>query len=187
MKITIPAPALRNTLVLATMLAAAGAASAHDGGGSDHPPDPLAKSVMNVRRATAAFQDVEAAKAAGYAQFLDCTADSAGAMGVHYLNGTLVDTTMADPLHPEALTYEPQADGSLKLVGVEYIVFQDSWDAANAQPPTLFGHPFHLVRSPNRYGVPSFYELHFWVWRANKLGLFADWNPDVRCPTAAAN
>jgi hypothetical protein len=24
--------------------------------------------------------------------------------------------------------------------------------------------------------------LHMWVWRENAAGLFADWNPAVRCP-----
>ena len=50
-----------------------------------------------------------------------------------------------------------------KLTGVEYIVFQDAWDALHPQPPVHFGHSLHLVRSPNRYGVPGFYELHLWV------------------------
>jgi hypothetical protein len=41
-----------------------------------------------------------------------------------------------------------------------------------------------LVPSPNRYGVPAFYELHAWVWKHNSSGLFNDWNPRVRCPKA---
>lgn len=54
-------------------------------------------------------------------------------------------------------------------------------DAQNPQPPVLFNHPFHLVRSPNRYGVPAFYELHLWVWEHNRDGIFNDWNPAVHC------
>ena len=62
--------------------------------------------------------------------------------------------------------------------------FHDAWDAAHPhpQPPVLFGHPFHLVRSPSRYGVPSFYESHLWAWEHNRNGIFNDWNPKVRCP-----
>jgi len=172
---------MKQVLIAAALAALGFTAVAHDGG---EPTDPLGRSITEVRQATVAYKDVQRAVADGYGQFLDCTAqDGVGAMGVHYLNGALVNDAMVDPLHPEALTYEPQADGSLKLVGVEYIVFQAGWDAANPQPPSLFGHPFHLVRSPNRYGVDPFYELHFWVWRANSLGLFADWNPAVKCPT----
>ncbi len=104
-----------------------------------------------------------------------------GAMGIHYLNGGLLDAVL-DPLRPEALMYQPTKDGRLELLGVEYIVFQDVWDALHPQPPVLFGHPFHLVRAPNRYNVPAFYELHLWVWEHNRNGIFNDWNPQVRCP-----
>lgn len=103
-------------------------------------------------------------------------------MGIHYLNSALAGDTELDPLRPEALMYQPRANGRLDLVGVEYIVFQDPWDALHPQPPTLFGHPLHLVRTPNRYGVPAFYELHLWVWRDNRPGIFNNWNPRVQCP-----
>ena len=39
-----------------------------------------------------------------------------------------------------------------------------------------------MVRAPNRYGVPTFYELHLWVWEHNQNGLFNDWNSKVSCP-----
>ena len=139
--------------------------------------------ISAVRRATAPFKDVQVAMGAGYAQFLGCVAQPGqGAMGIHYLNGALVGDTVLDPLRPEALTYEPQKNGKLALAAVEYIVFQASWDALHPQPPVLFGHPFHLVREPNRYGVPAFYELHLWVWEHNRNGVFNDWNPQVHCP-----
>ena len=145
------------------------------------------KLINDVRRATAPYMDVDEAIRANYVKFPDqsgdCVAEPGqGAMGIHYLNSALVADTVLDPLRPEALMYEPQKNGKLELVGVEYIVFQDAWDAAHPQPPVLFGHPFHLVRSPSRYGVPSFYELHLWVWEHNRNGIFNDWNPKVRCP-----
>jgi hypothetical protein len=43
------------------------------------------------------------------------------------------------------------------------------------------GQHFHYVGSPNRYGLPAFYELHVWAWRDNPNGTFADWNPKVSC------
>lgn len=61
-------------------------------------------------------------------------------------------------------------------------MFQATWDALHPQPPVLFGHPLHLVREPNRDGVPAFYELHLWVWEHNRNGVFNDWNPAVNCP-----
>jgi hypothetical protein len=48
----------------------------------------------------------------------------------------------------------------------------------------LFGQPFNLVPSPNRYGLDAFYELHAWAWEDNPSGAHADWNPKVLCPGA---
>jgi hypothetical protein len=45
----------------------------------------------------------------------------------------------------------------------------------------LFGQTFHLVGSPNRYGIPAFYELHVWAWKYNPSGMFYEWNPRVSC------
>jgi hypothetical protein len=137
----------------------------------------------NIRQATTRFQAVDKAEAAGYAKFLDCVSEPGqGAMGVHYVHGDLIGDTVLDPQQPEALMYAPQANGTLKLVGVEYIVFQAAWDSEHPQPPALFGQPFHLVGSPNRYDVPAFYELHVWAWQRNPSGQFNDWNPSVACP-----
>jgi hypothetical protein len=40
------------------------------------------------------------------------------------------------------------------------------------------------VPAGNRYGLPSFYELHAWLWKPNPSGVFADYNPRVHCPAA---
>jgi hypothetical protein len=81
---------------------------------------------------------------------------------------------------PEALLYEPR-DGKLQLVAVEYVVLADAWNAKNQAPPVLMGQLFNYVGAPNRYGLPAFYELHVWAWKANPDGVFADWNPNVSC------
>lgn len=82
--------------------------------------------------------------------------------------------------------YEPQADGSKRLVAVEYVVLQSAWRAAgHSQPPSLFGQQFTTVPAGNRYGLPEFYALHVWAWKTNPAGMFATWNPDVTCANAA--
>ena len=175
--------AARAAAAAALALAFSSGAFAHGdaGGGVD-----LHEQLAQARRDTLALRDVQAAQAAGYAEFRDAQGTaciehaSQGAMGVHYLNGGLIDAVV-DAARPEALVYEPRGDGKLELVALEYIVFQGAWDALHPQPPTLFGHPFHLVREPNRYGVPAFYELHVWLWRHNPGNLFDDWNPRVNC------
>ena len=92
-------------------------------------------------------------------------------MGIHYVQGDLVGDATLDPERPEAIIYEPTASGSLELVGVEYVVFQEAWDAANDAPPKLFGQDLIAVGADNRYGIPAFYELHAWVWKNNPAGV----------------
>jgi hypothetical protein len=141
--------------------------------------DPLEQ----VRQATAGYEEVAAAVDAGYVQFFGCVHEPlAGSMGIHFVNGGLAGDGVLDPAAPEALMYEPAPDGTLALVGVEYVVFKEAWDGTNAAPPELFGQPFNVVEEPNRYGLPTFYELHAWAWKANPAGDFEDWNPAVICP-----
>lgn len=138
--------------------------------------------IAEVRAATAAFHDLSAAEAAGYGVFYVCTdEEGVGAMGQHFVNGALVGDAVVDPATPEVLVYEPRRGGGYKLVAVEYVVFQEAWDAANDNPPQLFGRTLSLVGSPNRYGLPPFYELHVWAWKPNPSGMFNDWNPWVSC------
>jgi len=85
-----------------------------------------------------------------------------------------------DVTRPQALIYEP-SNGGLALVGAEYIVDAGAWLAANSAPPTLEGQAFLLVTSPNRFGLPAFFELHVWAWRDSPNGAFVDWNTRVSC------
>lgn len=137
--------------------------------------------VQLVRNATKQFIDVNAATAAGYGPFLGCvTGPDHGAMGVHYVNGALLNGQL-DVSNPQALIYEP-SDGGMQLVGVEYIVFADAWLASNNNtPPVLDGQVFQFVGSPNRFNIPAFFELHVWAWRDNPQGAYVDWNNAVSC------
>jgi hypothetical protein len=140
-----------------------------------------------ARRATANYHRVSVAENAGYAEFRDANGIAcidnlpAGAMGVHYVNGSYVGDTTLDPTTPEAVVYEPMANGRLRLVALEYIVFQAAWDAEHSSPPELFGHELMLVPAPNRFGIPAFYQLHAWIWKDNPSGMFEMWNPRVHC------
>jgi hypothetical protein len=143
--------------------------------------------VTAIREATAPFRDVTASETAGYGILagtpLEACIDEegTGGMGFHRVNGDLVGDTVLDPLTPEAVIYIPDAIGELELVGVEYVVFAEAWDAENEAPPTLLGHELHLVPEPNRYELPAFYQLHAWVWRSNPSGMFESFNPTVSC------
>lgn len=137
---------------------------------AQHAANPLAEA---VRAANDKYQDVEAAVADGYAPMPCVSGPAGGAMGVHYVNVTYVGDGVIDIAKPEALMYEPQADGGLELLGVEFIIFEG--------PTVLDGHLFHFVNAPNRYGLDPFYELHVWAWRDNPGGTFADFNSTVSC------
>jgi hypothetical protein len=144
--------------------------------------------VAQVRGATAAYRDINNAIDAGYAPILDCVSRGAeGTMGQHYANAELVGDGMADPLRPEVLVYEPQEDGSMILVAVEYVVPLALW--TEADPPALFGQAFHEnTQITEAYPeVKPAWVLHLWIGTHNPNGMFADWNPAVFCPASASS
>jgi hypothetical protein len=94
-----------------------------------------------AKPATARFHDLDKAIEAGYSFRLPqvsgktcVTEPGEGAMGVHMVNLGLVVDPSIDADEPEVLVYEPRNDGTLKLVAVEYVVFQ-----ADSARPSLFG------------------------------------------------
>jgi hypothetical protein len=140
-----------------------------------------AKLVELVRNATRHFVDVNQATAADYQPLFGCVSGpDHGAMGVHYINLSLYGDGEVDASRPEAVIYEPW-QGGLRLVGAEYIVDASTWMAHHPAPPMLEGQAFQFVNSPNRYGLPAFFELHVWAWRDNPNGAFVDWNTRVTC------
>ena len=143
---------------------------------SEDPADAPAELVAAwaVPAAVTRYQDVEEAVADGYAQATPCISNpQLGAQGFHYRNGTLLDGDL-DPTKPELLMYIPSETGKLSLVAVEYAVPEALVDASD--PPSIFGQDLH----PAPPGVPLFV-LHAWLWQANPNGVFADWNPNLRC------
>jgi hypothetical protein len=160
-----------------------GSNDSHDDHGKGHQASGLVKEVVESTRR---FREVAVAVSEGYGPFLGCVSGpEEGAMGVDYVNGPLVEDGMLDAAQPEILVYEPQKNGRLRLVAVEYIVIAAAWDAANPNPPVLSGQVFHYSGSPNRYGLPPFYALHAWAWKENPHGMFVDWNPKVSCENYA--
>jgi hypothetical protein len=138
--------------------------------------NPLAEA---VRAATEKYKDPAVAIAEGYVAMPCVSGPASGAMGLHYVNLAYLEDNIIDVAKPEALMYEPQADGAVELLGVEFIIFTG--------PTVLQGHLFHLTGAPNRYGLDPFYELHVWAWRDNPSGTFADFNPDVSCDAAVGD
>jgi hypothetical protein len=161
-----------------------------------------------IRRATERYRDVKAALADGYLRDpADMCATAAmegqpawlGAMGIHFFRPDLLAITGTSPrvdgngthtdfMKPGVLIYEPESDGSLRLVAVENLVFEQAWrKAGHTSPPTFQGREYyHMVDNPltpadEAHGFAPHYELHIWSERANPAGAYAEFNPKVTC------
>lgn len=165
-------------LILALLALVLGGAAAQS---SSYKPEPTTEQLLELRQLliSAGYEDVNKAMAAGYEKFGGCMSSPQGAQGVHFTNGRLIGNATLDALKPQILMYEPRPDGSMKLVGVEYLVFQKAWhDAGNKAVPVLFGQEFGL--NTTLLDQP-FYLLHVWLFQYNPRGLFSNWNPLVVC------
>jgi len=186
-------------LATATLLLAAPLAGAHGGGhgggGSGKDPFNTGDSPLDkVRYSTAHYFDLDEALEDGFGLLTDAEGiaciesddpATTGTMGIHYVNGDRVADSKIQLRKPELLIYEPQSDGDMELIAVEYVVFRSAWRQEHPHGrPELFGRKFALVKAGNRYGIPAFFELHVWAWRHNETGTFHDYNPDVSCEYA---
>lgn len=167
-----------------------------------------ASDVAAVRAAAEKYQDVNVALADGYVpdpsgHCVDAAAEGLppewGAMGLHYLNPAVLQLTASEPrvdgnsTHtdfkaPAILLYEPQADGSLVLVGVENLVFQDAWKkAGNTTAPVFAGRTWDtMADDPNTaadeaHGFAPHFDQHVWAFRENPSGALMPFNPNVSC------
>jgi hypothetical protein len=129
-----------------------------------------------VRAATARFVILDSAVVAGYQrEVAECFADAHhGAMGFHHVNRSLIDDRL-ELERPEILLYERRPDGRYVLNGVEFILPYRFWPR-DSVAPTLMGLPLQQENQRN------YWYAHMWVWALNPSGLFADWNPNVKCP-----
>lgn len=142
----------------------------------------LGAQLAAVRKATVHFQDYNNAVLAGYAApdlVKECVElPGVGGMGYHFVNwNSFVLPEELDITQPQAILYEPQKNGRLRLIAVEYIVPGLILDE-NGPAPELFGQEFHWNPFLNLWA------LHVWVWQNNPLGMFEDWNPKVNCDYA---
>jgi hypothetical protein len=175
-------PALSIAIVVA-LTSALGAQ--HDA--KSHHGRPTSDFIRTVREATERFKNVAAAEAAGYQLMFGCVSGpDFGAMGLHYVNLSLVADNILDPARPEIIIYEPQPNGRPRLIGADFLVFAEGWHATNQATPQLGGQLMHLFESPNRFGLPEFYTLHVWAWKDNPVGTFSNWHSNVSCDSFSA-
>ncbi|WP_340102445.1 hypothetical protein [Rhodohalobacter sp. 8-1] len=148
----------------------------------------VAAQLAEVRRLTAPYHDHQIAAEDGWFIPLSPCVENPdlGGMGYHYGNSEYLGDGIHEPLKPEALLYEPQKNGKLRLVAVEYIVPFGEPETVGGAPvqgdqPFLFGQGFD--NSPH-VGPLGSWTLHVWLWRNNPSGMFAAYNPKVSCDFA---
>jgi hypothetical protein len=174
----------RHPLLACALLSVIAACAAGSQAASQVPPMPSVAGLdpevepllVRLRAATEAYRDLNAAVAAGYRrESPTCLAHAPhGAMGYHHDNPGYVDGRL-EVERPEILTYERDADGRYALTGAEYVIPYQLWPR-DSTPPTVFGR---ALKRADRLGI---WYLHVWAWKENPSGLFADWNPTIRCP-----
>lgn len=141
--------------------------------------------LQTAKAASARFHSPTQAARAGYSgENEPCVQSPGGGMGIHYVNRALVGDPSLDPERPEMLLYQPDEGGKLRLVGIEFMVFDADQDlSTDADRPSLFGRSFDGPMPGHAPGMPIHYDLHVWLWQDNPHGLFAPFNPTLSCPT----
>jgi hypothetical protein len=123
------------------------------------------------RHATAIFHDTDRLEPNGWIRLQEtCFEEDAGttSLGIVFVNPARIDGVI-DPARPEILYYEPQSDGTLRLMGGEYFCPVE----ACPTPPTLFNQTFRFEEDTNGHA------LHVWAWLSNPNGLTNPANPNV--------
>ena len=181
---------MRRILICVAVAAAIPVAATVSASAKQKPPTAakrttLQRELQAAKAATARFHSIKQALRAGYELppgplRAACVASPAGGMGVHLENPALMADPSLDIRRPEILVYEIKPNGRLRLVALEF--FEAASQTTSA--PTLFGQTFQGAMAGHHPGMPEHYDLHVWLWKGNPSGLFAQYNPNVHCPTA---
>ena len=160
-----------------------------------------------IKAATERYRDVNAAIADGYVlpmKMCVMAPDEGhprqlGGMGLHYARPDLLGVTAETPrvdgvgthtdfTRPSVLVYQPMADGSMKLVAIENLVWAKAWhEAGHEGPPSFHGNDYYYMHDnpetevDEAHGFEPHYELHFWLYEENPSGMFMPFNPRVSC------
>jgi hypothetical protein len=141
---------------------------------------PQAAAITALREATRPYHDVAAAVRSGYAAEVPACIvhEHHGAMGYHHINRSYITRDLTVE-RPQFLHYERLPGGDYRLNGVEFFIPYRLW-------PRDSTRPMFLGQQLKREDTFQYWYLHVWAWRENPEGMFADFNPVVRCPAAAS-
>lgn len=168
----------------------------------------FAEAVEKVRAATERFTDVKVALAEGYipdpaGHCVTAAGEGLpaelGGMGIHYLRPDLLGITATSPRvdgtgthtdfnNPAILLYEPQADGTLALIGAENLVFRKAWLAAgNSEPPVFAGRHWDMMQDDPKtpgdeaHGFEAHYDQHVYFRGEDANAAVQPFHPEVTC------
>ena len=166
-----------------------------------------------VRKATEKYRDVNVALADGYipdpsGHCVNAEAEGLpaelGGMGIHYIHPAMLGITAGEPrvdgngvhtdwMRPSIMLYEPQADGSLELVGVENLVWQAAWSETGQPAPSINGKAWEAMAdnpdtaADEAHGFMPHFDQHVWLFRENPSGMLQPFNPAVSCAHQAVH
>jgi serine/threonine protein kinase len=143
--------------------------------------------LQRAREAVDHIRTIADANAAGYFPAVAGCVTSGpagrGAIGAAYINARLASDRILDVTRPEVLEFEPQEDGTSRLIGVFY-----TYDVGFQPPfpprPSLFGVPFDGPLVQPSTGL-VFYGLHVSLFKDNPNGIFHAYNPRLTCRYAS--
>ena len=107
--------------------------------------------------------------------------DDTGAMGFHYINGSLLDGKAQSGSRRRSST-RPNRNGKLPPGGARVRRLCRRLDRRRATDAVR--RDVHVHPAPNRYEIPAFYSLHVWLWKHNPAGKFEPFNRRVSCDNA---
>ena len=100
-------------------------------------------------------------------------------MGIHFVNTRLM-APVPDAMRPQILLYAPVGN-KLELVGAEWFIPLATGVKGR---PSVLGQAFDGPMEGHPPTQPPdlhHYDLHVWLFKRNPAGLFAQFNPDVKC------
>lgn len=137
---------------------------------------------QRVRAVVACYHSFErpSGTATAFEQANRASARRSGRWNIHATNAALKADGVIDPLRPEILLYVPGKNG-LKLVGVEYWKADADGESGDRRPTV---RARRAARRPDARPQPDHagpLRPPGWVAEQNPSGLFAQFNPTVRC------
>jgi hypothetical protein len=117
------------------------------------------------------YEDVEAARDAGYVDTHRFDSNESGVVGVRFINTNAVDDEL-DPREPEVLLYTINDTGEYELLGAEWTVPELDAD----ERPTLFDESFDGPLPAHTDEFDEHYGLYAWLFEENPDGEFEQRN-----------